>query len=133
DTEVATCEGIERIGDVRVGDHVYSINPETFDVEIKPVIATYAQPYEGPMVEIKTSFVDYLVTPNHRFLTSKFTWGVYTHYAWETASDMLADRITRKLPPLRPLPGIPYTSESISLAAKCQRSEEHTSELQSRE
>src|SRR5690606_28290115 len=60
DTEVATCEGIKRIGDVRVGDHVYSINPETFDVEIKPVIATYAQPYEGPMVEIKTSFVDYL-------------------------------------------------------------------------
>lgn len=120
-TEIVTCNGIKRISDVAVGDLVYSINPNTLEVEIKPVVATQAQYYEGPMVEIKTAFVDYLVTPNHRFLTAKHTGGKYTPYAWETAADMVQDRIRRKLPPLRPLPGIQAPPASISLAEKCQR------------
>ena len=104
ETEVVTVKGIKNIRDVEIGDLVYSIDPESFEIAIKPVLMTYAQHYEGPMVEIKTRFVDYLVTPNHHFLTSKFTGGVYTSFEWETAEEMLADRLRRRLPPLHPLP-----------------------------
>ena len=120
ETEIVTCDGIKRIADVQVGELVYSIDPETFDVEIKPVVATQAQYYEGPMVEIRTAFVDYLVTPNHRFLTSRFTGGAYTPYAWETAADMVGDRIRRKLPPLQSLPVQHPPPAVISLADRCQ-------------
>ncbi len=119
-TEVVTVDGIKNIKDVQVGDLVYSMNPATFDVEIKPVLMTYAQHYEGPMVEIKNRFVDYLVTPNHRFLTSKFTGGVYTPYAWEEAREMQADRIRRKLPPLRPLSRVHPSRLTVSLSEKCE-------------
>ena len=113
DTEVVTIDGIKNIRDVEIGDLVYSIHPETLDVEIKPVLLTYAQHYEGPMVEIKTRFVDYLVTPNHRFLTSKFTSGVYTPYKWETAEEMLEDKLPRKLPP----PCLIPAAETLETAA----------------
>lgn len=116
ETEVVTCNGIKRIADVAIGDLVYSINPTTLEVEIKPVIATQSQYYVGPMVEIRTAFVDYLVTPNHRFLTAKHTGGVYTEYEWETAADMVRDRIRRKLPPLVSLPGVQPPAAFISLA-----------------
>ena len=122
-TDVVTIDGIKNIQDVEIGDLVYSINPDTLDVEIKPVLMTYAQHYEGPMVEIKTAFVDYLVTPNHRFLTSKFTSSVYTPYAWENAEDMLADRIRRKLLSLLPLSRVYPSCLTFSLAEKCEELE----------
>jgi DNA polymerase elongation subunit (family B) len=98
DTEVVTVDGIKPVGDVEVGDRVYSLNPDTGEVEIKPVTDTQAQHYEGPMVKIENQHVDFLVTPNHRFLTQRFTSGTYTHLDWETAADMLGDRIRRRLP-----------------------------------
>jgi DNA polymerase elongation subunit (family B) len=100
ETEVVTLDGIKRVDEIEVGDRVYSLNPDTGAVEIKPVTATQAQHYEGPMVEIKNRHTDFLVTPNHRFLTQKFTSGEYTDLAWETASDMLDDSCRRRLPPL---------------------------------
>jgi DNA polymerase elongation subunit (family B) len=121
ETEVVTVDGIRHVEDIEVGDRVYSLNPDTGEVEIKPVTATQAQPYEGPMVEIKNRHTDFLVTPNHRFLTQKFTSGEYTDLAWETASDMLEDRIRRRLPSLRPLPAADEPPSSISLSATCHR------------
>ena len=120
ETEVVTVDGIKPIADVRVGDRVYAIDPATLDVEIKPVVATYVQHYEGPMVEIKTRHVDYLVTPNHRFLTQKFTSGVYAPLAWEEAAGVVSDRVRRKLPPLCPLPASVPVPTSFCLAAKCE-------------
>jgi DNA polymerase elongation subunit (family B) len=121
ETEIMTVDGIKPVADVDVGDRVYSLNPDTGEVEIKPVTDTQSQYYEGPMVEIKNRHVDYLVTPNHRFLTQKFTSGTYTDLAWETAEDMLADRIRRRFPSLRPLPGVGETPQNIFLHEVCQR------------
>jgi DNA polymerase elongation subunit (family B) len=100
ETEVVTVDGIKHVNEIEVGDRVYSLNPDTGEVEIKPVTATQAQHYEGPMVEIKNRHTDFLVTPNHRFLTQKFTSGEYTDLEWETASDMLDDSCRRRLPTL---------------------------------
>jgi DNA polymerase elongation subunit (family B) len=121
ETEVITVDGITPIDEVEVGDRVYSVNPDTQEVEIKPVTDTQAQYYEGPMVEIKNRHTDFLVTPNHRFLTQKFTSGEYTDLAWETAADMLTDRIRRRLPSLRPLPALDQAPSSVSLASACDR------------
>ena len=104
ETEVATVDGIKPITDVRVGDQVYALNPTTLDVEIKPVTATYAQHYEGTMVAMKTRHVDYLVTPNHRFLTRKLSGDAPASYAWEEAGAMLRDDVCRMLPPRPALP-----------------------------
>ena len=105
-TEVVTVDGIKPIADVRVGDRVYAIDPATLDVEIKPVVAAYAQHYEGPMVAIEARHVDYLVTPNHRFLTRKLSGDAPTPYAWEEAGAMLRDDVRRMLPPRRALPAV---------------------------
>jgi DNA polymerase elongation subunit (family B) len=121
ETDVVTVDGIKNVRDVSVGDEVYSLNPETREVEIKPVVDTQMQRYDGPMVELKNRHVDFLVTPNHRFLTQKFTSGRYTVLDWETAGDMLNDRIRRRLPELRPLPGTTSAGDSFRIQDICDR------------
>jgi len=121
ETEIVTVDGIKHVSEIEAGDRVYSLNPNTEEVEIKPVTATYAQEYEGPMVEIKNRHTDFLVTPNHRFLMQKFTSGTYTNLSWESASNMLDDGMRRRLPSLRPLPAAGETPSSGSLSAACER------------
>jgi len=82
DTEVVTPDGLRNIRDLEVGDEVYSLDPETLEMEVKPVTAVHVYPdYEGDLVEFENSYVDFGVTPNHRMLvrkenTSK-TWDEY--------------------------------------------------------
>ena len=72
DTEVLTPDGIRGIRDLDVGDDVYSLDPETMQMEVKPVTETHAYPeYEGELVDIETSEIDFSVTPNHRLLVRK--------------------------------------------------------------
>jgi DNA polymerase I len=72
DTEVLTPEGIRSIRDLDVGDEVYSIDPETMQMEVKPVEETHEYPdYRGDLVDIQTSKTDFRVTPNHRMLVRK--------------------------------------------------------------
>jgi len=72
DTDVLTPEGIRNIRDLAVGDEVYSLDPETLRMEVKPVTETHAYPdYRGELVDIETSKVDFSVTPNHRMLVRK--------------------------------------------------------------
>jgi DNA polymerase I len=69
DTEVLTPEGVRTIRELAVGDEVYSLNPETMEMEVKPVTETHAYPdYRGELVDIQTSQIDFRVTPNHRML-----------------------------------------------------------------
>jgi DNA polymerase I len=72
DTEVLTPEGVQSITSLEVGDEVYSLDPETDEMEVKPVTETHAYPdYEGELVDIETSDIDFRVTPNHRMLVRK--------------------------------------------------------------
>jgi DNA polymerase I len=83
DTEVLTPEGVQTITDLDVGDEVYSLNPETNEMEVKPVEETHEYPdYRGDLVDIQTSKADFRVTPNHRMLVRKnetngITWDDY--------------------------------------------------------
>ncbi|WP_247008188.1 DNA polymerase domain-containing protein [Halorientalis litorea] len=72
DTDVLTPEGVQNIRDLGVGDEVYSLDPETMQMEVKPVVETHAYPdYRGEVVDIETSEIDFNVTPNHRMLVRK--------------------------------------------------------------
>jgi len=72
DTDVLTPDGVRNIRDLDVGDGVYSLDPETLRMEIKPVTETHAYPdYRGELVDIETSKIDFSVTPNHRMLVRK--------------------------------------------------------------
>ncbi|MFB6148632.1 MAG: 3'-5' exonuclease, partial [Halobacteriales archaeon] len=72
DTEVLTPDGVTEITDLEIGDEVYSLDPETMEMEVKPVTETHAYPeYRGDLVDIQTSKIDFRVTPNHRMLVRK--------------------------------------------------------------
>ncbi|WP_092662815.1 DNA polymerase domain-containing protein [Halorientalis persicus] len=72
DTDVLTPDGVRNIRDLDVGDEVYSLDPETVEMEVKPVVETHAYPdYRGELVDIETSKIDFSVTPNHRMLVRK--------------------------------------------------------------
>ncbi|WP_254529641.1 DNA polymerase domain-containing protein [Natrinema gelatinilyticum] len=72
DTEVLTPSGVRSITDLKVGDEVYSLDPETNTLEVKPVVETHTYPdYDGDLIDIETSKIDFRVTPNHRMLVRK--------------------------------------------------------------
>ncbi len=70
DTMIVTPTGIRNIKDVKVGDHVVNVNPETLSVEVDKVVEVQAFPFVGNLYHFEDNrFVDLTVTPNHRFLT----------------------------------------------------------------
>ncbi|WP_338902885.1 3'-5' exonuclease [Salinibaculum marinum] len=72
DTDVLTPDGPENITDLEVGDPVYTLNPDTFECEVKPVAQTHE--YEnkfGELHHLSGNTHDFKVTENHRFLVSK--------------------------------------------------------------
>ncbi|ERH08477.1 MAG: DNA polymerase elongation subunit, family B [halophilic archaeon J07HX64] len=72
DTDVLTPDGVRNIRDLAVGDRVYSLDPETMEMEVKPVVETQSYPdYRGDLVDIETRKTDFRVTPNHRMLVRK--------------------------------------------------------------
>ncbi|MCQ4332609.1 DNA polymerase [Natronomonas sp. F2-12] len=83
DTDVLTPSGIRNIRDLDIGDDVYSLDPETMEMEIKPVVETHEYPdYRGDLVDIETSKIDFSVTPNHRMLVRKNDKNGITEDTW---------------------------------------------------
>ncbi|HXW37190.1 MAG TPA: DNA polymerase domain-containing protein [Nitrososphaerales archaeon] len=69
DTFIVTADGIKNIREMRVGDRVVNINPETRRIEIDRVVEVQSFPFDGELLHFKDSrMLDLLVTPNHRFL-----------------------------------------------------------------
>ncbi|WP_181693315.1 DNA polymerase domain-containing protein [Natronomonas sp. LN261] len=84
DTDVLTPGGVRGIRELSVGDEVYSLDPETMEMEIKPVVETHEYPdYRGELVDIETSKIDFSVTPNHRMLVRKNDKNGITEDGWD--------------------------------------------------
>ena len=84
DTDVLTPSGIRNIRDLDIGDEVYSLDPETMEMETKPVVETHEYPdYRGELVDIETSKIDFSVTPNHRMLVQKNDKNGITEEGWD--------------------------------------------------
>jgi len=66
--KIYTPDGWKFIKDVKVGENVYTLNPETKNIEINPVNEVINSHYKGEMISFKGRSIDTMVTPNHRFL-----------------------------------------------------------------
>lgn len=62
-----TKNGWKELRDVKVGDEVITLNPETQEIEILPVINKIERQHNGKMISIKGRNIDDLVTPGHKF------------------------------------------------------------------
>ena len=83
DTEVLTPKGVRSITELETGDLVYSLDPETMAMEVKPVTETHAYPdYRGELIDIQTNKIDFRVTPNHRMLVRKNDTNGITENGW---------------------------------------------------
>lgn len=72
DTEVLTPSGVRNITEIDIGDEVYSINPQTDEMEVKKVTETIEKPnYDGEIIHIQNQSMDLKVTPDHRFLVNR--------------------------------------------------------------
>jgi len=80
DTEVLTPDGIKNITDIKVNENVYTLNPDTNQIEITPVVKTIVQDFDGNLVSICGLKFDFLVTPDHNF---------YLNDKWLKAKDLL--------------------------------------------
>ena len=84
DTDVLTPDGVRGIRELSVGDTVYSLDPETMEMETKPVVETHEYPeYRGELIDIETSKIDFSVTPNHRMLVRKNDKNGITEEGWD--------------------------------------------------
>ena len=64
DTEILTEEGFKPVSEVKKGELVATMNPETREMVYMPVIATHEYEYEGDLIVSETE-VAFAVTPNH--------------------------------------------------------------------
>ena len=93
DTFLVTPDGIRNIKEMKVGDAVVNVNPETLKVEIDRVIEVQTFPYKGDLIHFKDPrFVDLMVTPNHRMLTVDHRRSSESHAAFRTAEEV--ERLT---------------------------------------
>ncbi|MDA4135979.1 MAG: hypothetical protein OK449_03115 [Thaumarchaeota archaeon] len=91
DTSVVTPEGIRNVRDLRVGDKVVNVNPETMVTEIDTVVEVQQFPYSGELYHFKDRrFVDLMVTPNHRFLVKDNRVGSKTGTIFRTAEEVFS-------------------------------------------
>ncbi|MBU4311384.1 MAG: hypothetical protein KJ706_01540, partial [Candidatus Omnitrophica bacterium] len=65
DTEIFTEDGFKDIKDIKVGEKIWSVNPETNELELQENEKLHKYPYKGAMIRGKSRFIDFLITPNH--------------------------------------------------------------------
>ena len=106
--EVLTHQGWKRFYDLDGSETVYSMNPETKDLEESPVHEVHDNPFEGQMIRIKNQSFNTLVTPNHKFLVYHSTTG---KYGFITAQEIY-EHVTNNIPGISKW-GIPRRSHGV--------------------
>lgn len=72
DTELVTPDGVRNIKDIKPGEKVYSIDPDSYDVEIKTVVdTTKGDNLYGEVEHITSNRMDQRITKNHKVLTEE--------------------------------------------------------------
>ena len=72
-TRALTTEGFKSYKELKKGDIVFSLNPKTQEIELKPVEKVIVQSYNGGMVHFHNQRVNLLVTPNHKMFVLNTT------------------------------------------------------------
>jgi nucleoside-diphosphate-sugar epimerase len=72
DTEVLTTNGIKNITNTFLGELIYTLNPETFEIEISKIVAKQEM-YSKDFYIFNNKGVDFCVTPEHQIFCSTST------------------------------------------------------------
>ena len=64
-TRALTSEGLKKYDELKEGDLVFSLNPITKEIEVKPIEKVIIQKHNGEMIQFKNKRIDLFVTPNH--------------------------------------------------------------------
>lgn len=65
--QVLTISGWKSIVDIEVGTEIFTLNKDTMEIEVQPVLDSIHVPFTGNMIRIKNRTIDTTVTPNHKF------------------------------------------------------------------
>jgi DNA polymerase I len=89
-TEILTPTGLKRIEEFRVGDIVYTLNPENFSVELSRVVDTQVFDFDGRLYQIggKHGSSFFLVTPEHRFFLAPKKGKKISNFRWLEAREL---------------------------------------------
>jgi len=68
DTQVLTESGWKYFWNVSINDRIYTLNPETRQIELQKPIKLYEFNYDGELYHFEGDGFDLLVTPNHNML-----------------------------------------------------------------
>lgn len=84
-TRALTTEGLKTYKELKKGDLVFSLNPATKRIELKPIEKVIVQQYKGDMIHFKNKRIDLLVTPNHKmFLVKPHSRNIFIEAAIES-------------------------------------------------
>lgn len=64
---ILTEDGWKHLADVKEGENILTLNTETNEIEIKPIIKKICYDFNGNMINIKGRHINDLVTPDHQF------------------------------------------------------------------
>lgn len=59
--------GWKQLKDIKVGENILTLNPETNEIEVKPVINVIRKPFAGNMIRVSGRSINDLVTPEHGY------------------------------------------------------------------
>ena len=71
DTQVLTENGWKYFYEVKPGEKVFTLNPETNEIELQEPYRFYEYDFDGELYHFKGDEVDLLVTPGHRMLVKE--------------------------------------------------------------
>ena len=94
DTELLTKDGWKKYYEISVGDMVATYNMESGKNEWQPLLDVYCDFYDGQMIHVKHSSVDWMVTPLHRMVVSNYK----GKNSFKTMSDILDNNRTGSFP-----------------------------------
>lgn len=64
---ILTESGWKQLSEIELGERILTLNPETKEIEIKPVKNIINREYNGELIHIKGEFINEFVTPEHGF------------------------------------------------------------------
>lgn len=85
--EVLTEEGFKDFKDVRKGENILTLNPDTQQVEYSETIKVIAEDYSGELLQFKTQQMNLEVTPNHDLVW----WPIGKHNFYKSSAASFED------------------------------------------
>jgi len=118
DHEIFTENGFKNVNSIKVGERLWSVNPETNELELARVVKLHQYFHNSPMVYAKSKSVDFLVTPDHNLPIKERASGKWKFIKAKDALEMCEIRTSKKFlwstkerpPSIIKIPKIPKTT-----------------------